>query len=170
MVTPQEVDSSRVSPAICRAFSTVSGVPLTLGHFWEGAHTARRLATRYQILVTGRPSGHPSKGVDNSSIFILYCDKPCRLCIFFCNISRPDRFTQDLGTWKNICRAVGMPDVPLFKHGSIHICGKLRVVPQEVPTPLYTKCMQSQQGAKILYNKCDLHKGAHSQGYGNTAH
>ena len=70
-----------------------------------------------------------------------------------CSLSRPYRVTQDLDRWKKIFRALGMPDMLLFKGGETHACYKLHVMPQEVPTPLYTKCTQSQQDAKILYNK-----------------
>ena len=50
-------------------------------------------------------------------------------------------------------RSSGMPDMPLFKGVEIHACCKPRVTSWEVPAPLYTKCTQSWQGDKILYNK-----------------
>ena len=43
--------------------------------------------------------------------------------------------------------------MPLFWGGAIHACHKPHVAPWEVPTPLDTKDTQSQQGAKILYNR-----------------
>ena len=70
-----------------------------------------------------------------------------------CRCSRPGRFTGDSGRWKKICRAVGISDMPLFWGGAIHACHKPHVAPWEVPTPLDTKDTQSQQGAKILYNR-----------------
>ena len=69
-----------------------------------------------------------------------------------CSLSRPGRFTLDLGRWKKICGVVGMLDMTLFKGGVIHACHRLSVTQREAPTPLYTTCTQSWQGAKILYN------------------
>ena len=40
---------------------------------------------------------------------------------------------------------------------------------QGVPTPLYTKCTQSWQGANVLYNKAWFCALGPTQGYGNTA-
>ena len=36
------------------------------------------------------------------------------------SLLRLDRFTWDSGRQKKICRAMGMPDMPLFKGGAIH--------------------------------------------------
>ena len=41
---------------------------------------------------------------------------------------------------------------------------------QGVPTPSYTKCTQSWQGAKILYNKAWFYTWGSTQGYGNSAY
>lgn len=46
---------------------------------------------------------------------------------------------------------------------------KRPVTPREVPTPLCTKCVQSWQEAKTLYNSLILLMGAHVQGYVDTA-
>ena len=70
-----------------------------------------------------------------------------------CSHWRPGRFTQDSGRWRKIHRATGMSDMPLFWGGVIHAHHKPSVALGEVPTPLYTKCTQSRQDAKILYNK-----------------
>ena len=36
------------------------------------------------------------------------------------SLTRPGRIIQDLGRQKKICRAVGMPDMPLVMGGAIH--------------------------------------------------
>ena len=63
------------------------------------------------------------------------------------SLSRLSRFTQDSDRQKK------MPDMPLFKDGlATHRAGYMSHK-QGVLTPLYTKCTQSRQDAKILYNK-----------------
>ena len=64
--------------------------------------------------------------------------------------------------------------MPLFWGGAIHARCKPHVTHRDVPTPLYTKCTQSQQGANTdlqLYNRASfiLHMQALTQGHMNTA-
>ena len=52
-----------------------------------------------------------------------------------CSLSRSGRFTEDLGRWKKIHGAVGMPDLPLFR-GGIPCMLQASFALWEVPTPL----------------------------------
>ena len=83
---------------------------------------------------------------ENTALNIWDASKPS-LRGKLCKRSRPGRFTQDLGGGKNILSAIRMSDLILFWGGVIHLRHKLRVLSKEVPTPLYTKCTQSPQGA-----------------------
>ena len=74
-----------------------------------------------------------------------------------------------LGQAKKMHRTIGMPDMPLFKGGVIHARCKPSLTHWEA-SPLYTKCTQSWQGAKTLYNTARFHACGTTQGYGNTVY
>ena len=86
--------------------------------------------------------------------------------ILFCSWSRLGRFTWDSGRWKEICGSFGMSEMPLFQGGVIHALHKPWVSLWEALTPLYTKCTQSQQGAKCYITAHDsVHAGPYSRVY-----
>ena len=60
-----------------------------------------------------------------------------------------------------------MSDMPLFWGGAISMHATSLEPWREVLTPLYTKCTQSQQGAKILYNTARFCAYKPTQGYRN---